>query len=293
LSDSLILLTNSQYIHSEMMQQILINTHRARHQIITFIFIFLMGGLQALPPQPSPPRLVNDFENLLTTAQVSTLESKLVNYANTHQTQIAIIITDDLYGLEIADFSTRLGTAWGIGKAGFENGIVITVTPEKSEVYIAVGYGLEGVIPDITARRIVENEILPAFRSENYFQGLDNATNVLMQLAAGEFPASEYAQQEEVPPGAVFVPFILIILLVFFLSRRRRNYASPGKSIPFWTMLWLLSHGSRGSRGSFGNFNSGRGSFSPGRGGFGGGGTGGFGGFGGGRFGGGGAGGKW
>jgi uncharacterized protein len=293
LSDSLILLTNSQYIHSEMMQQILINTHRARHQIITFIFIFLMGGLQALPPQPSPPRLVNDFEKLLTSAQVNSLESKLVNYANTHQTQIAIIITDDLYGLEIADFSTRLGTAWEIGKAGFENGIVITVAPETRDVYIAVGYGLEGVIPDITARRIVENEIIPAFRSESYFQGLDNATGVIMQLAAGEFPASEYAEQEEVPPGAVFVPFILIILLVFFLSRRRRNYASPGKSIPFWTLLWLLSHGSRGSRGSFGNFNSGRGSFSPGRGGFGGGGTGGFGGFGGGRFGGGGAGGKW
>ncbi|TVQ88625.1 MAG: TPM domain-containing protein [Bacteroidetes bacterium] len=276
-----------------MMQQIIIYTNRVTQQLLGFVFIFLIGSLQALPPQPSPPRLVNDFENILTAAQVSTLESKLANYANTHQTQIAIIITDDLYGLEIADFSTRLGTAWEVGKAGFENGIVITVAPQKRDVYIAVGYGLEGVIPDITARRIVENEILPAFRSENYFQGLDNATNVIMQLAAGEFPASEYAQQEEVPSGAVFVPFILIILLVFFLSRRRRNYTSPGKSIPFWTMLWLLSHGSRGSRGSYGNFSSGRGSFSPGRGGFGGGRPGGFGGFGGGRFGGGGAGGSW
>lgn len=276
-----------------MMHQIIILNRRVKYHLLTLVFVFILGSLQALPPQPSPPRLVNDFENLLSTAQADALESKLANYANTHQTQIAVIITNNLYGFEIADFSTRTGTAWGIGKAGFENGIVITVAPETRDVYIAVGYGLEGIIPDITARRIVENEILPAFRSENYFQGLDNATNVLMQLAAGEFPASEYAQQEEVPPGAVFVPFILIILLVFFLSRRRRNYASPGKSIPFWTLFWLLSHGSRGSRGSFGNFNSGRGSFSPGRGGFGGGGTGGFGGFGGGRFGGGGAGGKW
>jgi uncharacterized protein len=273
-------------IHSEMMQQIILYTNRATQHLLVFVFIFLIGSLQALPPQPSPPRLVNDFENLLSADQVNTLESKLVDYANTHQTQIAIIITNDLHGLEIADFSTRLGTAWEVGKAGFENGIVVTVAPQKRDVYIAVGYGLEGVIPDITARRIVENEILPAFRSENYFQGLDNATNVIMQLAAGEFPASEYAQQEEVPPGAVFVPFILIILLVFFLSRRRRNYASPGKSIPFWTMLWLLSHGSRGSRGAFGNFSSGRGSFGGGK-------SGGFGGFGGGRFGGGGAGGSW
>lgn len=275
------------------MHQVIILNRRVKYHLLTLVFIFMMGTLQALPSQPSPPRLVNDFENLLSSAQTDELESKLVNYANTHQTQIAIVITNDLYGLEIADFSTRLGSAWGIGKAGFENGIVITVAPQQRDVYIAVGYGLESVIPDITAKRIVENEILPAFRGDSYYQGLDDATNVLMQLAAGEFPASEYAQQEDVPSGAVLVPFILIILLVIFLSRKRRNYDSPGKNIPFWTLLWLLSHSSRGSRGSFGNFSSGRGSFGPGRGGFGGGSTGGFGGFGGGRFGGGGAGGSW
>ena len=259
--------------------------------IFTFLFTSLVS--QALPPQPSPPRLVNDFENLLTASQAASLENKLSDYSRTHQTQIAVVITNNLYGLEIADFSTRLGTEWGIGQAGFENGIVITVVPERRDVYIAVGYGLEAVVPDITARRIVENEIKPAFRNNNYYQGLDNATTVAMQLASGEFPASEYAQQEEVPPGAIVVPFLMMVLLVVVLSRRRRGYASPGKSIPFWTMFWLLSHGSRGSRGSFGNFSSGRGSFGPGRGGFGGSSGGGFGGFGGGRFGGGGAGGSW
>jgi len=276
-----------------MMPQIIFFKSRVKYHVMTLVLILVMGSLQALPTQPSPPRLVNDFENLLSQAQKDALESKLVNYANTHQTQIAVVITNNLYGFEIADFSTRIGTAWGIGKAGFENGIVITVAPQKRDVYIAVGYGLEAVIPDITARRIVENEILPAFRRDNYYQGLDDATTVIMQLAAGEFPASEYAQQEEVPAGAILFPFIMVMLLIFFLSRRRRNYDSPGKSIPFWTLFWLLSHGSRGSRGSFGNFSSGRGSFSPGRGGFGGGRPGGFGGFGGGRFGGGGAGGSW
>ncbi|TVQ10228.1 MAG: TPM domain-containing protein [Bacteroidetes bacterium] len=256
-------------------------------------FLFSTFAMQALPPQPRPPRLVNDFENLLSPAQVSALENKLSEYDRAHQTQIAIIITNNLYGLEIADFSTRLGTEWGIGQAGFENGIVITVVPEKRDVYIASGYGLEALIPDIIAKRIIENILLPAFRNDNYYQGLDNATTEIMQRASEEFPASEYAQQEEVPPGAIVVPFLMIVLLVIVLSRRRRGYASPGKSIPFWTMFWLLSHGSRGSRGSFGNFSSGRGSFGPGRGSFGGGSSGGFGGFGGGRFGGGGAGGSW
>lgn len=260
--------------------------------VLAILFTTLVS--QALPPQPSPPKLVNDFENLLNASQAASLENKLSEYARTHQTQIVVIITNNLYGLEIADFSTRIGTEWGIGQAGFENGVVITVAPEKRDVYIAVGYGLEAVIPDITARRIVENEILPAFRNDNYYQGLDNATTVAMQLASGEFPASEYAPQEDVPAGAFLFPLLMVFFFVFILSRRRRNYASPGKSIPFWTLFWLLSHGSSGNRGSFGNFSSGRGSFGPGRGGFGGGSSGGgFGGFGGGRFGGGGAGGSW
>lgn len=269
------------------------NMNRAVVFIILGVVLFTATDLLALPKRPSPPLLVNDMENLLSAAQRQTLEQKLVQYDNAHSTQIAIVITNNLYGYEISDFSVRLAEQWGVGSSGSENGVLITVAPEMRAVYIAVGYGLEGVIPDITAKRIVENEIIPAFRSESYFMGLDNATTVLMQLAAGEFPASEYAKQEEAPPGAVFVPFILIILLVIFLSRKRRNYDSPGKSIPFWTLFWLLSHGSRGSKGSFGNFSSGRGSFGPGRGGFGGGSSGGFGGFGGGRFGGGGAGGKW
>ncbi len=250
----------------------------------------------SLPPKPSPPRLVNDYIGLLSQQQANALEQKLTNYALTHSTQIAVIITNDLSGLEIADFSARVGEAWGVGQAGSDNGVVITVsiTESKRQVFIAPGYGLEGVIPDATAKRIVEIELLPNFRNENYYQGLDAATNVIMQLAAGEFAASDYNAQEDVPPGALFLPFALVILLVVFLARGKRRFFSPGKDIPLWTLFWLLSHGNGGNRGSFGNFSSGRGSFGHG-GGFGGGGFGGggFGRFGGGRFGGGGAGGSW
>jgi uncharacterized protein len=263
------------------------NNIRGYLTAITFALLIVSGSLLALPPQPNPPRLVNDYVGLLTQEQVSALETKLAQYATAHTTQIAVIITTDLYGFTIADFSTRLGTEWGIGTAGSENGAVITIYPEEGnrDVYIAVGYGLEAVIPDITAKRIVENEILPNFRNNDYYKGLDDATTVIMQLASGEFAASEYVGEQEVPAGAVLFPFLLMLLVIFLLSRGRKNFASPGKNIPFWTLFWLLSSGSRGSSGSFGNFSSGRGGF--------GGGGGGFGGFGGGRFGGGGAGGSW
>jgi uncharacterized protein len=163
-----------------------------RYHTFLFILWLLFAGLaaQALPSRPSPPRLVNDFEKLLTPSEINALENKLADYARSHSTQIVVIITNELYGLEISDFSTRLGSEWGVGTAGSENGVIVTVSPQQKKTFIATGYGLEGVIPDITAKRIVENEILPEFRNGNYYQGLDQATNVLMQLAAGEFAAS-------------------------------------------------------------------------------------------------------
>lgn len=256
-----------------------------------FLLMFSATAALTLPPQPDPPRLVNDYTGMLSSTEIARLEQKLREYDRTHSTQIAIIITNDLYGYEINDFSSRVGEKWGVGRAGFENGVVITVSlaEGRREVAIATGYGVESVLPDITAKRIIDNEILPSFRNGNYFQGLDNATNVIMQLAAGEFSAAEYnPQEEEVPFVALVLPFIFVIIIVVLLSQKKRQYHSPGKTIPFWTLFWLLSHGSRGSRGSYGNFSSGRGSFGrPSGGGSS------FGGFGGGRFGGGGARGSW
>ncbi|MFN3556531.1 MAG: TPM domain-containing protein [Bacteroidales bacterium] len=256
-------------------------------------FFFVLGMMLvssahtlALPQRPSPPRLVNDKENLLSPSQRQMLEQKLVQYDNAHSTQIAIVITNNLHGYEISDFAVRLAEHWGVGSAGSENGVMIAVAPAERKVFIAVGYGLEGVIPDITAKRIVDNEILPAFRNGDYYQGLDTATQVLMQLAAGEFAASDYnGAAETVPPGALIFPFLMIVVIVLLLSRKRNAFNSPGKAIPAGTLFWLLTHGSRGSKGSFGSFSSGRGGFS--------GGGGSFRGFGGGRFGGGGAGGSW
>jgi uncharacterized protein len=261
--------------------------------VISSYMIIPAAGL-SLPDRLGPRILVNDYVGLLNSSDKGALEQKLSGFAASNKVGIAIIITDTLYGLQIADFSARIGEQWGVGKSGDESGVVITVVPAlqtnvKREVFIATGYGMEGVIPDATARRIVENEILPLFLQGRYYEGLDAATTVVMKLAAGDFPASEYGQEEEVPSGAVLFPLLMVLVLMIFLSRRKRHFSSPGKNIPIWTLLWLLSSSSRGSQGSFGNFSSGRGSFGR-SGGFGGGG---FSGFGGGRFGGGGAGGSW
>ncbi|MEE4178264.1 MAG: TPM domain-containing protein [Bacteroides sp.] len=269
--------------------------HIIRHALFGLLLLISWTFAAALPPAPDPPSLVTDFSGLLNGGQRMSLEMKLAEYAAVHGTQIAVVTVDDLEGIEPAVYADQLAEAWGVGQAGKENGVLILVNPsedrQQGKMHITVGYGLEGVIPDITARRIIDREILPHFREGRYYEGLDQATTVLMQLAAGEFPAEEYNQSGE-PSGVAALVFFLLLLLIFILiSRKRNDHYNPGKGIPVWTWLWLLSSGSQSSKGSWGDFSGGRGTFGGGS--FGGGVGGGFGGFGGGRFGGGGAGGSW
>lgn len=250
--------------------------------IVTFIAFFIFtpsiskAADDGIPERPSPPRLVNnlskEFPDFLSAAETTSLENKLVNFSNETSNQIAIVIIDDLNGYEASDFSVRLGEKWGVGQGKFDNGIVILVKPTggagKRDVFIAIGYGLEGIIPDITAKQIVNKEIIPNFRNGDNYKALDAATNVLMSLAKGEFNSKEYAKKKNDLPVSFIV--IIIMMIIFFLFSRKKG--NKGYTIGRGGTYWGGMRG--GSRG----------------GGFGGGG---FGGFGGGGFGGGGAGGKW
>jgi len=260
---------------------------------ILLIYILIPGSLfgQDIPDQPKPPRLVNDFVGLLSSRENNYLERKLVAFNDTNSTQIAIVIVNSLNGYDISDYAQRLGQKWGIGRKEYENGAIIILKPktanQKGEVDLDVGYGLEPIIPDITATRIIENEMTPRFKQNDYFGGLDAATDIMIQLAAGHFSADEYKQSTEGGNRVGWlVPIIVMIIIFSMINRKRRGYYSTGRSnLPFWIALGMMS--SMGGRhgGSFGNFSSGSG-------GFGGGGSS-FGGFGGGSFGGGGASGSW
>lgn len=259
---------------------------------IKLLLVLLMtwGGLKAQELPPAPARLVTDLTGILSGQQIGQLERKLVNFNDTTSTQIAVLITGDLQGYDIADFAQRVGQAWGVGQKGKDNGVVIIVKPKTSdsrgEANIEIGYGLEPIIPDITARHIVDNEMIPYFRNEDYYGGLDVGTDIIMGLAAGHFTADEYEQDSGSGNGGLFIPILVMIIVIFMIRRSKSGYYHAGRgSLPFWTALWLGSSLGRGSGGSWNNFHSGSGGF--------GGGGGGFGGFGGGGFGGGGASGSW
>jgi uncharacterized protein len=242
---------------------------------------------QELPAPMNPPRLVNDFAGLLNQDEVARLESKLRAYHDTTSTQIYIVIVNDFLGYDKSDYSFRLGEKWGIGQKSKNNGALILIKPkvgsEKGEAFIAIGYGLEDVIPDITSNQIVNREMIPFFKQNQYYQGLDAATTTIINLAKGKFTADQYNKGKKSSGSGIFIIIVIGIILFFTLfgGNKRNGGKTIGSNLPFWLALGMFSGGS--NSGGFGGFSSGSGGF----------GGGGFGGGGGGSFGGGGAGGSW
>ncbi len=256
---------------------------------ILFLGIFLTGSAvfsqDGIPDKPQPQRLVNDFAGILSAAEVNALEQKLVHFNDSTSTQIVVVTVNDLQGYDVTDFADRLGEKWGVGQKGQNNGIVILVKPTggqgQRKARISVGYGLEGVIPDATARKIVDNEMIPNFKKNQFYQGIDAAVNILISLSKGEFSADQYNKSTSKSPFLSLIPIIIIVvIIILMLNNKRKGPMSPGKSLPFWMLLGMMGSG-RSSSGSWGGFSGG------------GSGGGGFGGFGGGSFGGGGASGSW
>ncbi len=252
--------------------------------VILLIYLSVTTFSQDLPEKPVPPRLVNDFAGMLNSREADALEYKLVSFNDSTSTQIAIVTVSDLNGYAIGDYAQRLGEKWGIGQKGLNNGVLIVVKPKtevsRGEVFIAPGYGLEGVIPDIVCAGIVDNEILPSFRNGEYYTGLDKAVNILISLASGEFTAEQYgrkAKSEGIPVGLIIL--IIILFFIFLGNSGRSNHKNIStRGLPFWVLMSMMNSGRNTHSGSWGRFS---------------GGGGGFGGFGGGSFGGGGAGGSW
>jgi uncharacterized protein len=247
-------------------------------------FITFTLFAQNIPDVPTPPRLVNDFVNILSATEREALERKLVAFDDSTSNQITIAIVRSLDGYDISEYSFALGRKWGIGQRGKNNGILILWSPSDRKYFIATGYGLEGAVPDAVAGQIGRDYLGNNFRDEQYYRGLDQATTALMQRMRGEYTADpnrrrarDIQSEDSGPP--LFLIVIIVLVIIWLFNRRNRG------------------GGNRRNRGGWGGpvffpYSTFGGSGSRSGSGFGGGG-GGFGGFGGGSFGGGGAGGNY
>lgn len=243
---------------------------------------FSMNEVIAKPP--STARLVNDYAKILTEDQRQALENKLVLFDDSTSTQVAVVIVPRLDGMDVADAATELGRAWKVGGKADNNGVILLVSVEDRKLNISPGYGLEKALPDLTTQQIIQKIIVPNFKGNDYYRGIDEGTDAIIAATRGEYHVAK-SSGKGTPPISKILFFIIIIVVLLAVSSGGRggggSFMSRRGAMPF-IIGSLLGGGGRG--GGFG---------SGGGGGFSGGGSGGFGGFGGGSFGGGGSSGSW
>jgi len=247
-----------------------------------FSLLFAFAFAQDFPEKPGT--LVNDYANVLSADQKQALENKLVTFNDSSSTQIAVAILKSVGDYDINEYAVELGRKWGVGQSGKNNGIMIVVAVGDRKISIQTGYGLEGALPDIYAKRIIDNDIKPNFRAGNYYAGLDEATTSIIKYTRGEYK-NDNPKASSKKSGSGSIAIIIIIVIVIIIIMRKGGGGGSeviggrgASNALFWAMLF----GSGGGRssGGWGGGSSG-------------GGGGGFGGFGGGSFGGGGSSGSW
>lgn len=250
---------------------------------------------------------VNDLAGLLSESQRSALEARLARFEQKTSHQIVVLTVPSLGGEPIETYSMRVVEAWKIGHKGLDNGALLLVAPTEHRVRIEVGYGLEGVVPDVIAKRIIEDVMVPRFRAGDFPGGIAAGSEALMHAAAGEQIPPERRPRARAQPGPDAVHGVLFaaVLAGFvgaLLGRRRlllgagmagvlgagfayallRTALAAGAGLVLAAVLSLFFGGGGGRRGfgpggwyggGFGGGGFGGGGFSGGGGGFGGGGA--------------------
>jgi uncharacterized protein len=256
-------------------------------RLLSVFLICLLAGLSLIcdaSAEPSFPALtgrVVDQAQILDAAARTRIESKLEQLESKTSNQLVVVTLRSLQGYDISDYGYRLGRSWGIGQKGKNNGAILLVAPSERKVRIEVGYGLEGTVTDAVSRLIIENAILPRFRTGDFAGGIERGVDDLVLLLSGN--AEDFkrrAAQQERPSGTsgaasfAFVILLFVIWFIFFVRRSQRAGYPGRQSPPFWIPTggsryrdgWPGGGGwsSGGSGGSGGGFSGGGGSFGGG-----------------------------
>jgi uncharacterized protein len=237
----------------------------------------MVRAAEVLPPPPSA--YFNDYAGVVDAATASSLNGELADFERQTSNQIVVAVFPTMQSdSSVEDYTVRLAQSWHVGQKVRDNGAVLFVFVQSHQVYIQVGYGLEGAIPDALAKTIVSDEITPAFRAGNFGGGLTAGVHALMAAAKGEYHGTGRTQAEanDGSPGGhfpfLFAAFLVLLVVSHFINRRRgavyqssgrRWVAAPAILPPFMGGGGGLFGGGSGSGGG-GGFSGGGGSFGGG-----------------------------
>lgn len=196
---------------------------------ILALLILSTGVALAYQSPGNPTGFVNDYTETLSASDKSAIENTLINFKNETTNEIVIVLISNLSGDTIENFANELFREWGIGDGEKNNGILVLIAKDERKARIEVGYGLEGAVPDILAKRILDDEILSQVKEGNYSIGLTQGVNALMSATRGEYIPTQHIDNTDETIGfssaIVFFVLILFSWLAAILGRSKSWWA--------------------------------------------------------------------
>lgn len=186
--------------------------------IIISLSLYLPGSLSYALEVPALKGRVNDYAGMISPETQSLLEERLKAFEESDSTQVVILTVNSLEGDSLEDFTIRVAEKWKIGQAKKDNGVILFASKNDRRMRIEVGRGLEGVLTDLLAGRILDNTIRPRFRAGDFDGGFIDGTASIIDACRGEFkndsPQTQGVSADSESPIGKYLMFILIFLYI-------------------------------------------------------------------------------
>ncbi|MCB1321222.1 MAG: TPM domain-containing protein, partial [Leptospiraceae bacterium] len=162
---------------------------------------YLYAQVESNEPREIPPaqQYVLDKTDLLTPAQIRSLNENLAAFEDETGSQVVVVVVASTRPESIEEYTLRLAEAWAVGRSEFDDGVILLIARDDRKLRIEVGYGLEGALPDARCKRIIDGTIVPRFRDQDFYGGIQAGIKAIQEsIRAEQLPAPE---SEESEPG--------------------------------------------------------------------------------------------
>ena len=257
------------------MKKLLRVTKLAALLISPMLLIISLGACKEKNKYPKPTEkfFVNDFADVISDADEEIIYNQGVALQEKTKAQAVVVTVDNLDGKDAYEYALELGREWGVGDKKQNNGIVVLFAKEDQEVYIAVGEGLEGALPDVKTVRIIDNYGIPYFSSDEFSKGIIEVYNSVvneiyieydLEVPEGYTPVAVLpeTQQESQQDGTkvVIAWVILVVIVALYVGVFGRHGLFIFGAPRFFTGGFHF----HGGGGGFGGFKGGGGTFGGG-----------------------------
>jgi len=235
------------------------------------LLAFSSQAAEVIPPKPD--RYFNDYAGVVSKEAAQRFNEQLAQFERETSDQVVVAVFPKMQSdSDIADYTQRVAQAWGVGQKERRNGVVLFVFIQDRKMFIQVGYGLEGALPDITVFDITDSHIKPLFRTGNYESGIATGIDLICKAIRGEYKGSGKTVAGQRHAGNAFslLPFIIFVIVLIIISRLMRRLGGYGYSSGREGPIFLPMGGggggwsSGGGGGGFSGFSGGGGSFGGG-----------------------------